>query len=444
MISGQVDVANMQKPLFISAEGEEGDMEADEEVEIPFPNLMEIMSYFEQGGIGLGKDETYRIFLALKQLTKDHPLSSVRFWGKIYGIEANYIIAEAEYQEGQGEEDEEEEEQEQKQEEEEAEEKEDEEGEEKDELPRSQWKPPPVIPKEEPKSGTNKKTYFVCNNAGDKWHKLPNVKPAEVVACRQIRKLMTGRLDAPLVSYPPFPGSEENFLRAQICRISGTTHISPSGYYQFEEDEEEPEDGEGPGPIEVNKEFEVGKISEFADGSMNNWVHHVSYVLPQGRCKWFDPVQRADDEFEEEDEDDEEKEQLDEPQPESGPQILTSVAEDAAVDGMPAWSARLSSNIIPQYAIASVSSNLWPGAHAYVTGKNTFENIYIGWGLKYSSVAFNPLLPPTVQEEFPIGADVIETTDPTVEQEAALKSKLEEADIAAEEEEEPEDSDDEG
>jgi radial spoke head protein 4A len=111
---------------------------------------------------------------------------------------------------------------------------------------------------------------------------------------------------------------------------------------------------------------------------------------------------------------------------------------------MPAWSARLSSNIIPQYAIASVSSNLWPGAHAYVTGKNTFENIYIGWGLKYSSVAFNPLLPPTVQEEFPIGADVIETTDPTVEQEAALKSKLEEADIAAEEEEEPEDSDDEG
>ena len=37
----------------------------------------------------------------------------------------------------------------------------------------------------------------------------------------------------------------------------------------------------GPGPIEVNKEFEIGKISEYADGSMNNWVHHVQYILPQ-------------------------------------------------------------------------------------------------------------------------------------------------------------------
>lgn len=39
------------------------------------------------------------------------------------------------------------------------------------------------------------------------------------------------------------------------------------------------------------------------------------------------------------------------------------------VEGMPAWSARLSSSIIPQYAVAVVSSNLWPGAHAYVSGK---------------------------------------------------------------------------
>ena len=41
----------------------------------------------------------------------------------------------------------------------------DEEGEEpeEDEPPKSQWKPPPVIPKEENRTGTNKKTYFVCN-----------------------------------------------------------------------------------------------------------------------------------------------------------------------------------------------------------------------------------------------------------------------------------------
>ena len=42
----------------------------------------------------------------------------------------------------------------------------------------------------------------------------------------------------------------------------------------------------------------------------------------------------------------------------------------------------------------------------------------------------------------PAGADITETTDPTVEQEEALKKAQEEAEEAAEEEEEPEESDD--
>ena len=48
-----------------------------------------------------------------------------------------------------------------------------------------------------------------------------------------------------VVSFPPFPGNESNYLRAQIARISAGTHISPLGYYQFEEEEEEEEEGEG-------------------------------------------------------------------------------------------------------------------------------------------------------------------------------------------------------
>lgn len=193
-MTSRAELAIHQKPLFIVSlvhnmlnlqsiqpgEGDEADVEADEEVEIPFPNLIENMSYFEQGGVinhtttvllyfncfqvGIGKDETYRILLALKQLTREFPLASVKFWGKIYGTKANYIIAEAEFQEGQGEEDDEEEE-EMKEEGEDNNEKgeEDEDEEERDEPPKSQWKPPPVIPKEDPKTGTNKKTYFVCN-----------------------------------------------------------------------------------------------------------------------------------------------------------------------------------------------------------------------------------------------------------------------------------------
>lgn len=48
-----------------------------------------------------------------------------------------------------------------------------------------------------------------------------------------------------VVSYPPFAGNEANYLRAQIARISATTHISPLGYYVFEEEEEEDDEGGG-------------------------------------------------------------------------------------------------------------------------------------------------------------------------------------------------------
>lgn len=51
-----------------------------------------------------------------------------------------------------------------------------------------------------------------------------------------------------IFTFPPFPGNEKNYLRAQIARISAATLISPMGYYTFgggEDEEEEVEDEEG-------------------------------------------------------------------------------------------------------------------------------------------------------------------------------------------------------
>ena len=45
--------------------------------------------------------------------------------------------------------------------------------EEKDEPPKSQWKAPPTVPKEEAKTGANKKTYFVCNQRTSPPAQLP-------------------------------------------------------------------------------------------------------------------------------------------------------------------------------------------------------------------------------------------------------------------------------
>lgn len=86
--------------------------------------------------------------------------------------------------------------------------------------------------------------------AGESWVKLPQVTPAQITIARDIKKLFTGDLKAPVTTFPPFPGTESNYLRTQIARITATTHISPSGYFQSPEEEEEDEEEGGTRSIE--------------------------------------------------------------------------------------------------------------------------------------------------------------------------------------------------
>ena len=99
-------------------------------------------------------------------------------------------------------------------------------------------------------------------------------------------------------------------------------------------------------------------------------------VCVQGRCAWWNPVQKNEDEFEDEEEE-EEREEPDEPEPEVGPPLLTPLSEDAEIGSMPPWTAKMSSNLIPQYAIACINSNLWPGAHAFGNAKYVLQDYYL-------------------------------------------------------------------
>lgn len=206
---------------------------------------------------------------------------------------------------------------------------------------------------------------------------MPNVTPAQISAARKIRKYFTGHLEAPVVSYPPFQGNEASYLRAQIARISAGTHISPIGFYKFDEEgEAEAEEDGGRDSFVQNDEFEGLPARELIDTA--NWVHHVLHILPQGRTKWWNPSQKGDEEGEMEDEE-EEKEEPDMPEPEVGPQLLTPLTEDFEIDGQPAWTARSSSNLVSQFACAFVRSNLWPGAYAFGTEKYSlsfFQTIF--------------------------------------------------------------------
>ncbi|NXM73991.1 RSH4A protein, partial [Serilophus lunatus] len=419
------EAAEKCKALFIK-ENEENEEVVDEEIgQSSLPNVMETAFYFEQAGTGLSKDESYYIFLALKNLTSVQPIQTCRFWGKILGLEMNYIIAEAEFREGEGEEEDEtgeeaiEEEKEMGEGEVEDEEKE-------KEPPKSTYKPPPDIPKEENGTGANKYVYFVCNEPGKPWVKLPPVTPAQIVCARKIKKFFTGRLHAPVVSFPPFPGNEANYLRAQIARISAGTHVSPTGFYQFPDEEE----GD---TYEENPDFEPPSMAEMVN-SLSPWAHHVQNILRQGRCVWINPQKSEDNEEEEEEE---EKSEADEQQEETGPPLLTLLSEDEDIKDIPAWTAQPSTNLIPQYSVAILQSNRWPGAYAFASGRK-FENIYFGWGHKYSPENHAPMLPMPVQAEYPSGPEVTEKKDPTLQEELAFKAEQEALAAAGEEEEEEE------
>ncbi|XP_059940709.1 radial spoke head protein 6 homolog A [Mesoplodon densirostris] len=434
------EMAERQKALFgRSGGGGEGKQEMEEEAaRMAVPNIMEKAFYFEQAGVGLSSDENFRIFMALKQLVEQQPIHTCRFWGKILGLSRSYLVAEVEFLEG----------------EEEVEEmmeggevmeahgeEEGDEGEEKvtDVIPKPTWKPPPVVPKEASRNGANKYVYFVCNEPGRPWVRLPHVKPIQIVQARKIKKFFTGFLDAPVISYPPFPGKEANYLRAQIARISAATHISPLGFYQFgeEEGDEEEEGGARRDSYEENPDFEGIPVLELVD-SMANWVHHTQHILPQGRCTWVNPLQKTEEEEEELGEEEEKADEwIEEAEQEVGPPLLMPLSEDAEIMHMSPWTARPSCSLCPQYSVAVMRSNLWPGAYAYASGKK-FENIYIGWGHKYSPENFSPSLPAPVQQEYPSGPEIMEMSDPTVEEEQALKAAQEQALAASEEEEEEE------
>jgi radial spoke head protein 4A len=90
--------------------------------------------------------------------------------------------------------------------------------------------------------GVNQYTYFVTNSPGLPWIKLPDIKPAMISQARKIRCLFTGCLSSEIDGFSPYFGLEKEYLRAQIARISATTHISPAGYYLLTGNEGEEED----------------------------------------------------------------------------------------------------------------------------------------------------------------------------------------------------------
>ncbi|XP_048261976.1 radial spoke head protein 6 homolog A [Bombus terrestris] len=439
-------------------ETEEEEEEGDTKNKIP--NMLDLLFYFEQTGVGLSRVQMVLLNLSIRKLMAESPIENVRFWGKILGSPKNYYVVEADLQpeelnrrlERMAEEEKQRREEERTRAEEMAiaerevaenmkrEATEETEGvaevtEEKEPeglklvfppLPTHSWVPPTEVPSERIGTGANTKVYFVCNEPGlDKWIELPPVTPQQIVIARQIVRYCTGNLETPFHTFPPFPGTEKNYLRAQIARISATTQVSPIGFFTFgagDEEEELMEEVEEGGVLSENVHYDPLPIKDLIDPSMSNWCHHAPYLLKQGRVVWWNPKAAQEEEIGEEEEvgEEEEEETRAGPEAEVGPPLLTPLSEDAIEDSIIPWRVLQSSHFQLDQAVALIRSNIWPGAFAFACGRR-FANVYIGWGHKYITYNYSPPSMPPVQDQYIIGPEIMEIQDPTFEQEEAYR-----------------------
>eukprot|EP00294_Goniomonas_avonlea_P003091 CAMPEP_0114557750 /NCGR_PEP_ID=MMETSP0114-20121206/10001_1 /TAXON_ID=31324 /ORGANISM="Goniomonas sp, Strain m" /LENGTH=486 /DNA_ID=CAMNT_0001743067 /DNA_START=59 /DNA_END=1519 /DNA_ORIENTATION=- len=332
------------------------------------PDTASDLAQLEWTGMGFGRQEVFRLHIALQHLSKKEPVDIVRFWGKIFGTINNYYIAEVVYKDGERPA---------------PPEKEEEEPPAEDDL---KWKDPGPVPKEDAGEGeaawlnnTNQYAYFVCTQLGEPWEKLPDVTPAQIVAARKLKRFFTGDLNSKVNSVsPPFEGLEREYLRAQICRIRHATSVGPKGLLTDATEEED----ESPN-VAANEEFKPLPLDELKNVGLGGWVHTAQEILPQGRCSWLTWPPKAEEEEEEE----EEEEGKEKPAPyiEKNAPPLRGVELDEAVGRYegPAWTARVGSNLMPQYSCAVCRSNRWPGAATTVFGSKIIS-VYVGYGLKAS------------------------------------------------------------
>eukprot|EP00775_Hariotina_reticulata_P011489 gene11489-11632_t len=287
--------------------------------------------------VGLGRAEMMDVAAAVKKLGEDprKAVATVRFFGKFLGTHADYYVFE------------------------------------------TTLKSPPEEPEQKLSNGSNGYVYWVSNYLGGPLTQLPHVTPAQVKAARCLKRLLTGRLDSSVSSYPVFPGKEANFLRAQIARISCTTVACPAGLFVVNED----------GGIENSEEFSPLPAREM--GSAANWSHRYPHLKQQGRCAVYqrEVPEGEEDTFE-----------LTEEEQEEVPEQLTLLETDTEVNGGAAWTPLYSSsNEHTKHQVAGLRSNLWPGAVCACQGSR-FTNVYVGWGIK--NALYVPLPPPPVSKEY--------------------------------------------
>ena len=119
--------------------------------------------------------------------------------------------------------------------------------------------------------GVNRYTYWATDSVTGDWVELPDATPVAIRLARQIKMILTGNLDAEVISNPFFPGKEKDLLRAQIARISQATTLIPKGLYKKVEDNDK----------EIVEAAEEEKKMPTFDqlAKLDFWCHYTPNIL---------------------------------------------------------------------------------------------------------------------------------------------------------------------
>lgn len=205
-------------------------------------DVLSLSRVLEWAGISFNKTEWFKIRLAMKKLLINSNAISLRFWGKIYGVDADYFIIQGSLKNY------------------------------------SQTNPKPYV-ESRGNEGLNKYTFWVSNSLLEGWTELPDVTAEQITECRKFKYHFSGNLSAKVKGFNNFPGREAHLLKCQILRIMHSSCIVPEGYLRASD---------------KYQEELAGKITEFADGEYqvgsfedmkteDKWTHEYAYIYPNGK-----------------------------------------------------------------------------------------------------------------------------------------------------------------
>lgn len=380
-----VDAIFASRKVPTSGEGEEA---APAELK-GVPNVTAELDLTKWAGFGFSAADVQALSCSFMHLAGKEGIEQVRFWGKILGQKADYIVAEGKFAGDPPE----------------VTEEDQAEGGMASEMPGAQ--------------GMNFYTYWVTTTiyaTADDWVMLPLAKPAQVVASRKVKKILTGDLNAPVVTQPYFPGKEDHLLRAMIADISSNTILAPAGKFV------KPEGGEGDDARVVQEASEADPEKPFVMPpakqlvSLDAWVHSRENILGSGKTVGVDKeaaIAAAGDEPEAI----AQATRLVEETLKNDPFIdpLLPVSMDKPPEGMTtSWSVtrvcdpaemtvpdKPSDDGAPtsktiSNAVVAVKSMVWPGA-VTVCRNEEFVSVYMGYGHKVGT--YFPVAPPEVLDE---------------------------------------------